>query len=59
MMGRSMLLLLLLLAPTLMAQAYTPGDFSDFGMGVQQVHLAQGKDPTSMVVSSESRCRLL
>lgn len=49
-MGRSMLGFLLL-APVLMAQAYTPGDFSDFGMGVQQVHLAQGKDPTSMTVN--------
>lgn len=58
-MGRSMLLLLLLLlAPAVMAQTYTAGDFSDFGMGVQQVHLAQGKDPTSMMVSRESQCRL-
>lgn len=28
----------------------TPGAFSDFGMGVQQVHLAQGKTPSTMVV---------
>lgn len=31
--------------------AYEPGEYSDFGTGIQQVHLAQGKDPTSMVVS--------
>jgi hypothetical protein len=33
------------------ATQYQAGDFSDFGKGVQQVHLAQGKDQSSMVVS--------
>ena len=33
------------------AQQYMPGEYSDFGMGVQQVHLAQGKNPSTMVVS--------
>lgn len=56
-MGRS-ILLLFLLAPAVMAQTYPAGAFSDFGMGVQQVHLAQGKNPTSMMVSRESLCRL-
>lgn len=33
------------------AQEYVAGMFSDFGMGIQQVHLAQGKDYSTMVVS--------
>lgn len=39
------------LSTATVAQQYVPGMYSDFGMGVQQVHLAQGKDSSSMVVS--------
>lgn len=45
--------LLLCASFSLYAVAQKPGDYSDFAAlrGVQQVHIAQGTDPTSMTIS--------
>lgn len=50
---RIRIILLLCVSFSLYAVAQNPGDYSDFAAfrGVQQVHIAQGSDPTSMTIS--------